>query len=116
MNNIEKIKTLKQLYTELLSLVEEGKNDGSYFIIKTRIKDIIDGINDVDITEQNAEEILKEIRKVNNRLYPPRGGLSEFEIWEYTPDGKYEFNDKLNQELISIKGRIWNILKEYPDR
>jgi hypothetical protein len=27
--------------------------------------------------------------------------------------GKYKFNDKLNQELISVSDKIWNILKEY---
>jgi hypothetical protein len=74
MNNIEKIKTLKQLYTELLSLVEQGKNDGGYFTIKTRINDIIGYINDVDISEQNAEIILKEIREANDGLYPQEEG------------------------------------------
>jgi archaellum component FlaC len=115
-NNIEKIKTLKQLYTELLSLVEHGKDNNNYFRIKTRINDIIDGVNDVDISEQNAETILKEIRKVHDDFYPPRGGLEDFAIWEYDSEGKYKFNDKLNQELDSITDKIWEILKEYPDR
>jgi hypothetical protein len=116
MNNIEKIKTLKELYRELLSLVEQGKNDGGYFTIKTRINDIIGYINDLDISEQNAEIILKEIREVNDDFYPPRGGLEDFAIWEYDSEGKYKFNNKLNQELDSIKDKIWSILKEYPDR
>jgi hypothetical protein len=113
MNSIEKIDMLKQLYEKLLSLIEYGKNDDSYFIIKTRINDVIAYINDVNITTQNADAILKEIKEVDDDFYPPRGGLSEFSIWYRDSDGKYIFNDKLNQELDDIKDKIWNILKDY---
>lgn len=46
---------------------------------------------------------------MNEHLYPPRGGLSDFSIWKDDPLER----EKANEPLEDVQDKIWDILKEY---
>lgn len=95
---------LKKEYTNLLNIL------GKYGDVTVRpqinqIKDILDLLesfssNNIDNTA------IEELRKMNDVLYPPRGGLSEFYIWSDNFDERM----KLNEPLDRAKKITWKIL------
>ena len=66
---------------------------------------IIDKIVDTDIN--NLEKQFIEIQREYKKLYPARGGLSEFYIW----NDDFHERQKLNEPLSKIRERLWEILK-----
>lgn len=97
---MDKIDTLKIQYVILLENLIKYGDDSNNPQIST-IKLILDKL---DSCVDNAS--LEEIRKLNNSLYPPRGGLGEFYIW----DSDYDKRMKLNEPIDKAKDITWNIL------
>jgi len=50
--------------------------------------------------------LLEDLRRMNNTLYPPRGGLSDFFIWP----NDFSERVRLNGTLNNIEENIWRIL------
>ena len=55
------------------------------------------------------EELVSEVAKQYKSMFPPRGGLSEFYIW----DDSYEVRYTSNHEYEQIKSQIEAILSKY---
>ena len=104
MNKLKDINELKQLFEELLSIVDKY-GDNSLDNQKKIIKHIIDTIINVNIDDLEKQFI--EIQRDYKNLYPARGGLSEFYIW----NDNFNERQKLNEPLSRIRERLWEILK-----
>lgn len=95
---------LKKEYKNLLDILDE------YGGVSVRpqinqIKDILDLLE--SFSSNNVDDtVLDELRKMNDVLYPPRDGLSEFYIWSDDFDERM----KLNKPLDRAKKIIWKLL------
>jgi hypothetical protein len=109
MDNITKINKLKELYLQLLTLVNTYSTS-NMSIEKNFIEDIISYIKSVDsVQNEDTKTIFQNIKMMDEHLYPLRGGLADFII--SMNDSKKE--DELNIMLFHIEDEIWNILKDY---
>ena len=54
------------------------------------------------------EELVSEAARQYKSMFPPRGGLSEFYIW----DNSYEVRYRANHEYEQIKSQIEAILRK----
>lgn len=99
---MDKINTLKKEYRILL---DNLKQYGDY-----TNKPQITTVNHIlfALEEYSNSENLDAIRKMNDSLYLPRGGLSEFYIWH----NDYDERILLNESLDKVKDTIWNILHD----
>lgn len=104
MDKLEDINELKQLFEELLFIIDKY-GDSSINNQKTIIMRIIEKIACVNIS--NSEKQFIEIQREYKNLYPARGGLSEFYIW----NDNFNERQKLNEPLTKIRERLWEILK-----
>ncbi|WP_291584070.1 hypothetical protein [Clostridium sp. UBA6640] len=104
MSKSESIYELKQLFEELLLIVDKY-GDNTINNEKKIINRIIENIYSIDIS--NFEEEFIEIQRDYKNLYPARGGLSEFYIWKDDFNGR----QKLNEPLSKIRERLWELLK-----
>lgn len=104
MDKLKDINELKQLFKELLLIVDKY-GDSSINNQKKIIMRIIDKIAVIDIS--NSEKQFIEIQREYKNLYPARGGLSEFYIW----NDDFNERQKLNEPLSKIRERLWEILK-----
>lgn len=104
MGKLEDINELKQLFEELLLIVDKY-GDNTINNQKKIIKRIIDKIVGIDIN--NFEKQFIEIQRDYKNLYPAKGGLSEFYIW----NDDFNERQKLNEPLSKITERLWEILK-----
>ena len=95
---------LKDINEELLLIVDKYGDD-SINNQKKIIKRIIEKIVGIDIS--NSEKQFIEIQRDYKNLYPARGGLSEFYIW----NDDFNERQKLNEPLSKIRERLWEILK-----
>lgn len=66
------------------------------------ILEFIDKVNSGEVTD----EVFEELRRMNNSLYPPHGGLGEFYIWADDFDERM----KLNESLDKARDFTWNTL------
>jgi len=103
MDNKETIQEMKQLFEGLLAIVQKygDKNImNQESIIKYTLGIISEDINDY---ESQIIAIQTEYKK----LYPARGGLSEFYIW------RDDFEERLavNDPLSKIRKRLWELLQ-----
>lgn len=60
-------------------------------------------------SDASEEEKKKAIIQVYKILYPARGGLSDFCIW----DDDYDTRIRLNAPLDSCSDKLWQYLKDY---
>lgn len=96
------IKLLRKQYTVLLDTLIKYGNQSNISQITT-IRLILDKLN----TNEN-EVNLDEIRKLNDSLYPPRGGLGDFYIWADDFDTRLQ----LNESSDKAKAVTWEILNK----
>lgn len=102
MNNID-MKELRSLFEELMLIVE--KYGDSTIINQKRILASI-----LDIIESNSIDYDKnfiDIQRQYEKLYPARGGLSEFFIWK----DDFQESKAINEPLSKIRNRLWEIFK-----
>lgn len=104
MDKLKDISELKQLFEELFLIVDKY-GDNTINNQKKIINRIIDKIDSIDIN--NFEEEFISIHRDYKNLYPARGGLSEFYIW----NDDFNERQKLNEPLSKIRERLWEILK-----
>jgi hypothetical protein len=103
MNKIEEL--IKQYKVILKSLLQYG--DASNKPQINQICLIVDLLEESRNTE-SEDTLLNRIKKLNDILYPPRGGLEESYIWSDDFDKRIE----LNKPLDHAKERTWNILNK----
>lgn len=104
-NNI--IDKLEELFSDLLVILESNSNnDIEYQISMVRyiIRLLKQCINNHYLDSNN---VINEIRSLHKKIYPPRGGLSDFFIW------REDFNErvKANEPLEKIGNELWMILQ-----
>ncbi|MBC2370116.1 hypothetical protein HBP99_15910 [Listeria booriae] len=101
----EELNTLDKLFSELLAIVK--KNGGSEYISQiSTIESILSCLRDNEFTDTSKMEYVVSRHR---ELYPPRGGLSEFFIW----DNDFQTRKRLNKPLDTVRDDIWAILKKY---
>ncbi len=102
---MEKYKRAKFLLEKLLKIIEqEGKGE-----IDFQINEVKRGIYLLDSLLQNSDEnnsLGLDLKRVIRNLYPPRGGLSDFYIWNDDEDTRI----KVNMPLSNIEDELWKIL------
>ena len=95
---------LREIFLQLGKLVQKyGKN---YYTIQ--IKAISDIIKCID-SEENEKEKTEYILDRYKILYPSKGGLSDFYIY----DDDFQTRLKLNEPLDELKDKLWMIMKQY---
>jgi hypothetical protein len=104
MDNKEIIQEMKQLFEELLSIVEKH-GDSTVINQKNIIRRVLQIINNIDINKYESEVIA--IQREYQKLYPARGGLSEFYIWR----DDFQERQAVNAPLSKIRKRLWKLLK-----
>ena len=104
MDNKEKIQELKRLFKELLSNVERY-GDNTVINQESIIRHILKIIDSSDIV--NYESEVADIQREYQKLYPARGGLSEFYIWR----DDFAERQVVNEPLSEIRKRLWELLK-----
>ncbi|MEK5521412.1 hypothetical protein [Heyndrickxia sp. FSL W8-0423] len=103
-----KIDNLKRLFCKLIEILESN-NTGEIdyqisnvkYIIQLLNKTIKDGYIDSD-------NVINEIKSIHKKLYPPRGGLSDFFIWRSDFDERV----KANELFEEISDELWKILQQ----
>lgn len=101
------IDKLQGLFTELgIILVANRREDIDYHI--SEVKYIVKILNECKKNNYiDSDNVIEEIKLINNNLYPARGGLSDFFIWKADFDERIKANEPLNR----IGNEIWKILK-----
>ena len=97
------INKLKLLFKELLHILEEFVVDSSTNYLKRIIQETINIIE----SDMDYEEKVVLIRREYSLLYPPRGGLTEFNIWRED----FEERKRVNEPFDKISNRLWEIFK-----
>jgi hypothetical protein len=95
---------LKLLYKELLLILEKFGVSSSTNYQKRIIQETINIIE----SDLNHEEKVVLIRREYSLLYPPRGGLTEFNIWR----DDFEERKRINEPFDIISSRLWGIFKK----
>ena len=70
-------KKLKILFTKLLHILEENKDDNVIYIIESINKILLE----LNLNTSNNESMLLLIVEEYNKYYPTHGGLTDFFIW-----------------------------------
>lgn len=89
---------VKKFFLELLSLLDSYGNQE----IKYQLNEIRRAIY---IIESSADE--NEIKKIIHNIYPPRGGLSDFYVWDDEENKRIEINTKISY----LSDQLWNYTK-----
>lgn len=94
---------LKLLFNELIIILEKFGDSSSTNYQKRIIQETINIIE----SDLDYEEKVVLIRREYSLLYPPRGGLTEFNIWSD------DFNERkhVNEPFDKISNRLWDIFK-----
>lgn len=99
--DLERIKILFISLEDYLRKYGDNSIVHSYMIVKSTIETIsLD-----EETEIKQQEIIRNYKM----LFPGKGGLSEFFIW----DNDFETRKKLNEPLDEIHKELWSIMKNY---
>ncbi|MGX4669007.1 hypothetical protein JNUCC74_07310 [Cerasibacillus sp. JNUCC 74] len=98
MNQLNELKNQFLIIIDVLRKYGDNSNKPQILIIEEIL----------NILESNEEDMIKfeKIKVLNNKLYPPRGGLGEFFIWDDDFDKRIEKNEVLEY----AKGFTWKIL------
>ena len=101
---IKLIKLFKEMYGIIVS---NPNNDINYG--KRTIKNIVQYL-EMELANNTIgyEELVSEVARQYKSMFPPRGGLSEFYIW----DNNYEVRYRANHEYEQIKLQIEAILSK----
>lgn len=92
-------KEIKETIEKLLPLLEKYNNgDISYQI--DQLKRIYDKL----VVGNNALD-KEEIMKIIQNIYPPRGGLTDFNVW--VEDGQQRI--AINKPIDDLNDRLWNL-------
>ena len=101
---INLIKLFKEMYDIIISNPNHDINYG-----KRTIKNIVQYL-EMELANDTIgyEELVSEVARQYKGMFPPRGGLSEFYIW----DNSYEVRYRANHEYEQIKLQIEAILSK----
>ncbi|EUJ43395.1 hypothetical protein HB825_05305 [Listeria booriae] len=101
---MDKLDLLKEQYLVILKEMTRYGSSSNRPQIR-QIKNILEFIDDVKNGEI-TDEVFEELRRMNDSLYPPHGGLGEFYIWADDFDERM----KLNEPLDKARDFTWNTL------
>ena len=95
-------KKVKQLLEELLEYLEKyGDGEFNYYI--KQVKNSLVILNDLNESSEYSQELIDTLKT----LFTPRGGISDFYIWNNGENDKLVINDPLSE----IKHQLWEIIK-----
>lgn len=98
---------LEKLFSELVVILELN-NDGDIDHPISEVKYIIHLLNQLKDNNYTASDaVMNEIKSIHKRIYPPRGGLSDFFIWKSDFDERV----KANEPFEKISKELWEILQ-----
>lgn len=99
--DLERIKILFVSLEDYLKKYGDSSIVTPYRIVKSTI----------EIISSDEESEIKQQEVIHNykMLFPAKGGLSEFYIW----DNDFETRKKLNEPLDAIRKELWSIMKNY---
>lgn len=93
------------LFNDLSKILDENKTDDIQYQI-SEVKYIINLLTECKSKQyDNFEKIIEEVSQAYKRLYPARGGLTEFFIWKSDFDERV----KANENLDKISDELWQI-------
>ena len=102
---IKLIKLFKEMYDIIVSNPDNDINYG-----RRTVKNIVQYL-EMELANNTIgyEELVSVVARQYKSMFPPRGGLSEFYIW----DDSYEVRYTSNHEYEQIKSQIEAILSKY---
>jgi hypothetical protein len=102
---------LRGLFSEMISIVaNNARKDLSYQINEmNRAICLIDSLTD---GRRGSGDVFEEICSICKNLYPARGGLSEFYIWDDDSQKRIAINEPIGQ----INDRIWKLVNDEDTR
>ena len=105
-NERELIIKLIKLFKEMYDIIASNPNNDINYGMRT-IKNMVQYL-EMELTNDTIgyEELVSEVARQYKSMFPPRGGLSEFYIW----DNSYEVRYRANHEYEQIKLQIEAIL------
>lgn len=101
----QELEQLEKLFSELLKIVK--KYGYERFVPQIRIIEAI--LSCLKDSEETSSSKMEYVASKHKQLYSPRGGLSEFFIW----DNDFQTRIQLNKPLDTVRDDIWAILKKY---
>ena len=100
------IDKLTELFSELILILEKNRSeDINYQVSEVRyINNLLNQCRNNNYID--SESIINEIKSIHKKIYPARGGLSDFFIW------KTDYNERLkaNEPLERIGDELWKML------
>lgn len=101
---IKLIKLFKEMYDIIVSNPDNDINYG-----KRTVKNIVQYL-EMELANNTIgyEELVSEVARQYKSMFPPRGGLSEFYIW----NSNYEVRYRANHEYEQIKLQIEAVLTD----
>lgn len=107
-NEREFIINLIKLFKEMYHIIASNPKSDINYGMRT-IKNMVQYL-EMELANNTIEyeELVSEIARQYKSMFPPRGGLSEFYIW----DNSYEVRYRANQEYEQIKLQIEAILSK----
>ncbi|RFB15383.1 hypothetical protein DZB84_13345 [Bacillus sp. HNG] len=102
------IKTSQELFSDLLKiLVPLNNGELNYQISEIRyVLQLMEHC--IENKYEDSQITLDEIKIVHQKIYPPRGGLSDFFIWHPV----YEERVRLNEPFEKISYGLWKLLQQ----
>ena len=93
---------IEEVIKELLPLLKKyNTGDMSYYI--DQLSTSLDILNsNISITEKN-----QELYKIGKKLFPARGGLTDFNVW--VEDGEERIS--INKPIDDLTDKLWNLIK-----
>jgi len=98
------LETLQKLFTELRDFLEYY-HDNSISYSRRIVRNVVVMLESDKIESVKMEYVIEAYKS----LYPVRGGLTEYYIW----DNDYAKRKQLNEPLDRITDEIWKIMKPY---
>ena len=99
------INDLREFFINLYNMIV-GKDENLKYTTEEIIRQIIYMLE--NCKKENFLECKAEIKRLYGRLYPMRGGLTEFFFW----DNDYEKREEMNSKLDKLKKEISILMKK----
>lgn len=107
-NKKSKLHKVLKLLDSLVDILKKNYTKEISFTLQ-ELKYCIKVLNESNNLERrDIQESIDEVIYIYIRLFPPRGGLSDFFIWKEN----YSERIKVNEDLENIKKELWQLLEK----
>ncbi|MEH7225523.1 hypothetical protein V7112_17075 [Bacillus sp. JJ1566] len=102
------LNTSQHIFKELNEIIEQN-NNGEFNYHISEIKYAIQLINNcIENDYADSIDVINELKNIQQKIYPPRGGLSDFFIWK----SDYEERIKANEPFEKLSDELWQLLQQ----